>query len=231
MRRSVLAALIAPVVLLAGMAAPASAATESRRITVTGTGTVTVERDRATTQFGISVTSKAARTAQTQLRSTVTKVRSAVLAAGAKTTDLTTTSLSLSPEYDYQANTRPVVIGYRASLTFSVRSAVDAVSTYIDAALEAGDDAVTINGIFFDSTKGAAAASSSRSRAVADARAKASEYAKAAGESVGKVLSIVEVGSPSIAPLFAKAAADSALPIDSGSQDVVATITVTFELK
>lgn len=208
-----------------------AATSTTAAITVSGTGTVKVERDRATTQFGLAVSAKTSKEAQNGLKTRVASVRSSVLAAGAKAADLTTTSVSLYPEYDFAPNQRPMIIGYRASLSFSVTSAVEKASEFIDASLTAGGDDVTINGISFDASKARAAASTARTRAVADARLKAAEYAKAAGVRLGSVKSIVEVSAPSYSPIYAKASADAGLPLDAGTQDITATISVTFAIR
>ena len=66
--------------------------------------------------------------------------------------------------------------------------------------------------------------------AMADARLSAETLAAAAGRSLGKVTTVVESGSTAPQPMFAKAAADSGTPIEAGTQETTAQVTVTFAL-
>jgi uncharacterized protein len=65
--------------------------------------------------------------------------------------------------------------------------------------------------------------------AVADARARAEVLAAAAGVKVGEVVSIVE-GSTSSGPIAYDMAASPEAPIQPGTQDIEATVTVTFAI-
>ena len=67
--------------------------------------------------------------------------------------------------------------------------------------------------------------------AMADARLSAETLAAAAGRSLGKVTTVVESGGTAPQPMFAKAAAaDSGTPIEAGTQETTAQVTVTFAL-
>ena len=75
----------------------------------------------------------------------------------------------------------------------------------------------------------AVATEGARAAAVANAKSKATSYAKLLGVSVGKVLSLEEQYSPvysSPFPMAKAAEADSAVQIDLGEQDVTVSITV-----
>ena len=78
----------------------------------------------------------------------------------------------------------------------------------------------------------AVATEGARAAAVANAKSKATSYAKLLGVSVGKVLSLEEQYSPVYSSPFpmAKAEADSAVQIDLGGQDVTVSITVRWAL-
>jgi uncharacterized protein len=234
MRTRVLSVVIATLA-LTGLGAPAShAATKSTlpTITVSGTGTVMVERNRATTSLSLSVTDRTARGAQDNLKKVTVDVRTAILNTGVKASALKTTGLSLYPEYEYRPESKPELIGYRAFLSITVVSGVDQASGIIDAAVDAGGDATSINGISFDSSKVASATAASRTRAVKDARVKAAQYAKAAGMTLGQVVTIVETSTPYVGPIYAKAAQeDAALPLDPGRQEIMTTVTVTFRIR
>ena len=89
---------------------------------------------------------------------------------------------------------------------------------------------------FFSAARTAAAdlLAEESAAAVTNAKSKASSYAKLLGTSIGKVLSLEEQSSPVYSSPFpmAKAglAADQAVEIDLGEQDVTVTITVRWAL-
>ena len=64
--------------------------------------------------------------------------------------------------------------------------------------------------------------------AVADARSKAEALAGAAGSTLGKITAIVEGGGAM--PLPATGARDVAVPIEPGTQEIQASVSVTFAL-
>lgn len=213
-------------------ATPAQAQEPNRRITVTGSATISVERDRATTSFGVSVLAASAVQAQSDLAAAVTQVRNALIAAGASTKRITTTGLSLFPEYEYVMNERPRLAGYRATLTMQVLSLVPRASAFIDAAVTAGGDTVTVQGISFEASNTSSVLKRLRAAAMRDARTRAQDYAAAAGATIGRVRVIVETSAPMVRPIAVKEQmVGASLPLDSGTQDVSVTISVTFDLQ
>jgi len=67
--------------------------------------------------------------------------------------------------------------------------------------------------------------------AVADARKRAEALAGAAGVSLGRVTAIVEGGGSGPMPVaMAAKAADATTPIEPGTQDVTAQVSVTFAI-
>ena len=66
--------------------------------------------------------------------------------------------------------------------------------------------------------------------AYADARTKAVALADAAGASVGRVVALVEAGGATPLPATAERLADTT-PIEPGTQEVQASVTVTFALQ
>ena len=79
-----------------------------------------------------------------------------------------------------------------------------------------------------------AATEDARAAAVANAKSKASSYAKLLGTSIGKVVSLEEQSSPVYSTPFPTAKAgvvdSTAVEIDLGEQDVTVTITVRWAL-
>jgi uncharacterized protein YggE len=215
-------------------AAPASAAGKSsspRTITVNGSGSAEIVRDRARIAMDVTALRPTAREAYTRLAATTTEVRSAVIAAGAKNADLTTTGISLYPEYRYYDNTREF-LGYRASARFTVLATVAAAPAILDAAVAVGNDDVALNGISFESSNRAAAMKKARAAAVTDARSIAAQLTSAAKVRIHQVISISEsTSSPSYPPMFLDRAEAASLPVDPGTEKITVSVTIVYSLK
>jgi uncharacterized protein YggE len=122
----------------------------------------------------------------------------------------------------------------RASQSFDVLVRIASkAGTIIEAVVTAGGDAVQLGGVMPSTLNPATATEEARAAAVANAKSKASSYAKLLGTSIGKVLSLEEQSSPvysSPFPMAKAEAVDSAVQIDLGEQDVTVTITVRWAL-
>jgi uncharacterized protein YggE len=111
-----------------------------------------------------------------------------------------------------------------------IRKAENA-GTVIDAVVTAGGDAVQLNGVYPFLSNGVAAAEQARVAAVADAKARATSYAKLIGENLGRVLYLTEVSAPVYnRPITAMAKAESDTNIDLGEEEVTVTVTVRWAL-
>ena len=233
MKKTLIALVVAGLAFVGFTQAPAQAqTTDTTRITLTGTGTVSVKRDQATTNFSVAATESTAKAAMATATRNFNTVRAAIIDAGAKEDDLTTSGLSLYPEYDYSDGKTPRITGYRSTISLSVVTPLRLAATVIDAAVEAGGDTVSIGGISFDTSNADAVSVTARSRAVANAKAKAAAYAKEFEMRVGKAVKIVEVSAPTSQPIYA--AADkvmaSSISLDPGSARISVTVEVTFIL-
>lgn len=103
----------------------------------------------------------------------------------------------------------------------------------IESVVNSGNESVAINGIVPFITKGSDAMQEARAAAVADAKSRASSYARLLGTSLGKVISLYENSAPSYSfPMLGVAKAeDSSTPvIDLGEEDVSISITVKWAL-
>ena len=214
--------------------APAQAAETSRHITITGVGTINVVPDAV--RFYPSVTALAPKSAEALATAskTATAVRAALRAEGIATKDIKSSNLSVFPEYSYTQEKGSVIVGYRATQSFTViiRKA-DTAGKVVESVVGAGNENVMINGIVPFITKGSAALEDARSVAVADARARATSYAKLLGVSLGKVISLQENSAPSYSfPMLgvAKAEDGSTPQIDLGEEEVTVSITVRWAL-
>ena len=227
-------AFVAGVVALAIPANGAGTA-DNRYITVTGVGTISVVPDAVRFNATVSAVAPTNAAALSSASKSAAAVRAALKAKGIAVKDIRSANISVYPEYTWTQDTGTKITGYRASQSFDVlvRKAADA-GTIIEAVVTAGGDNVQLGGVIPTTLNPAAATEEARAAAVANAKSKASSYAKLLGTSIGKVLSLEEQSSPVYSSPFpmAKAgmAADSAVEIDLGEQDVTVSITVRWAL-
>ena len=220
---------------VAALAIPANGAdtTNTRYITVTGVGTISVVPDAV--RFNATVSSLASTNAAalSSASKSAAAVRAALKDKGIAIKDIRSANISVYPEYNYTQESGTKITGYRASQSFDVlvRKASNA-GTIIEAVVTAGGDNVQLGGVIPTTLNPAIATEEARTAAVANAKSKASSYAKLLGTSIGKVLFLEEQSSPIYSSPFpmAKAEADSAVQIDLGEQDVTVTITVRWAL-
>jgi uncharacterized protein YggE len=165
------------------------------------------------------------------------RVVAALRGAGIATRDITTSSVGLSPQYRYADNQPPVITGYQATNTVSVKFRDIARSgAALDALVKAG--ANQIDGPQMSVDQPEAALDQARVEAVKLARARAELYAQAAGLRVDRVVSIDEHGedrggSPRPPVMYARAemASDARTQVLPGETEISATVNVRFLLK
>lgn len=202
-------------------------------ITVNGNGTVTVEPDSAVITLGVNVTGdtlvEAQEDAATKMQTVLDTLKDADVPD--KLIQTTNYSINVINQFDDNGNIKGVS-GYQVS------NEVEATITDLDGLGELIDDLVasganSVDGIQFMASDASDALTQARLLAVADAKAKATELAKAAGGSLGAVISITE-SSISAGPVarssFAEADAASTTPIETGSLKIQINVTVTYGL-
>jgi hypothetical protein len=200
------------------------------RITVTGTGKVTGTPNQLVLDMGVQVNGSSVGSALASANDAVRRVTAALRADGVAAADIQTSGLSIWPNYRDNSQT-PNGYGASESLTATLNS-LTAAGAQIDAAVHAGGNAATVSGISLNLTDTSALLASARARAVADATAKAAQYAKALGQPLGPVLSITDQPAAQPYPLYdaAQGAASSkaSVPISPGTQQLSVSITVVF---
>lgn len=201
--------------------APAAAGEPGNGITVQGSGTVTTTPDRAQLSFGVETQAATAKAALAANAAEMRRVIAAVKAAGA--TDVQTQSVSLQPRYSEAGGVQGYVAQNSVSATIRDLAKAGAV---IDAAVGAG--ANQVSGPALSRGDQAELYRQALKAAVADARTRAQALSAAANLTLGRVTQIVESGGgPS--PVFLGAKEDAAsTPIEAGTQQIVASVQVTF---
>jgi uncharacterized protein YggE len=217
------------------LAIPANGAdtTNTRYITVTGVGTISVVPDAVRFNATVSALASTNAAALSTASKSAAAVRAALKEKGIAVKDIRSANISVYPEYNYTQEAGTKITGYRASQSFDVliRKASTA-GTIIEAVVSAGGDNVQLGGVIPTTLNPSLATEEARVAAVANAKSKATSYAKLLGTSIGKVLSLEEQSSPiysSPFPMAKAGAADAAaVEIDLGEQDVTVTIIVRW---
>jgi uncharacterized protein YggE len=228
---------VAAVAGVVALAIPANSAgtTNNRYITVTGVGTVSVVPDAVRFNATVSALASTNAAALSSASKSAAAVRAALKDKGIAVKDIRSANISVYPEYNWTQEAGTKITGYRASQSFDVlvRKASTA-GTIIEAVVSAGGDNVQLGGVIPTTLNPSLATEEARAAAVANAKSKASSYAKLLGTSIGKVLFLEEQSSPiysSPFPMAKAGAADAAaVEIDLGEQDVSVTITVRWAL-
>ena len=220
-------------VLASTISAQFAQAAPVRYISVSSVGTVKVVPDAVRLNASVSAIAKVSKDALSTANIAADKFRKSILANGIDKKYLSSTTLTIYPEYNYTQETGNVLTGYRASQSFEVviRSAAKA-GEIVDAVVTSAGDALYINGVtpfVYDNTKATEAA---RISAVKNAKAKANSYAKLLGVKIGKVIWLQESSAPSSYPIsMVQAKSDAgATQIDLGEQDISVSVATRWAI-
>ncbi|MCU0280435.1 MAG: SIMPL domain-containing protein [Acidimicrobiia bacterium] len=204
-------------------------------INVSGQGKVTGKPDTLTVNLGISLLRPSVDAATADAAALAAAIINALKGAGVAEADIQTANYSIYPEYDWSGEQQRL-LGYRVSneVRVKIRSLETAGAT-IDAATAAGGDATVVNNLAFSIEDNAELLQMARTAAWGDAEGKARQLAQLAGLELGSAISITESISYETPPIYyerAMAAAEdgAATPIESGTQDVIVNIQVTFRI-
>jgi uncharacterized protein YggE len=223
-----LAGLLLAAAAIAGVAQPrlgrSAAPATGKTITVSGHGTVATVPDRASFGFTVDTRAQTASAALARVADMAAAVAAAVKNAGVAPADLQTSQVSLSPQTN-QSGTD--VIGYTASISITADTTIARAGAVVDAAVGAG--ATGVSGPNLSLSADDALYREALKNAVADAADKAKALAAAAGLTIDGAQSVVEGAAQVPVPLPAKAAS-AEVPIEPGTQEVAADVTVTYSV-
>jgi uncharacterized protein len=205
-----------------------SAQSSPARITVTGVGNVTGTPNQLVLSMGVQVNGGTVGSALGQANQAVRQVTSALRQRGVAAADIQTSGLNIYP--NYQGNSQvPVSYAVTESLTATLND-LSSAGSQIQAAVHAGGNAVTVDGVSLNLTDTGKLLAAARASAVKDAKAKASQFAKALGEPLGQVVSITpdDVSTPVFDNAMAATPKASSVPVSPGTQQVSVSITVVY---
>lgn len=214
--------------------AQSSGVTGMRQVTVVGNGESRVAPDIATVQIGVETAAPTTQEALAQNSSQANAIIEQIKQLGVAEADIQTSGFNISSNYDTDGRT---ISGYTVSnmVSVTIRDLAQA-GALLDQVVQAG--ANRIYGVSFGLSDPKAAQIQARDAAMADARARAEQLARAGGASIGQVLVISEnIGSAPVMPLPMMADArmeqgvGSAAPVQAGEQIISGQVQVTFELR
>ena len=215
--------------------APVSAGA-TRYITVVGQGRTTVVPDIASLELGVQTSAATVEEAMTTNTDTMDAILAALAEAGIADKDVQTSSYNIYLDEGYRGPEMASNPVYRVSNMVNVKVRdLETVGEVLDAAVTAG--ANQIWGVSFTVEDRTAAEEEARAKAVADARTRAEALAALAEVEVGEVLSISEIITGVISPLYSGVAMEMSAGMGGGGSiapgelDYSTSIQVTYALK
>jgi uncharacterized protein YggE len=159
----------------------------------------------------------------------------AVVDTGVDRKDISTTQVSLQPQFGGPDSS--AIVGYRASNSIEVKiRKLDTASQTLTSIVSTGGDATRINSVNYSIDDDSQLVKDARGRAFNDAKDRAQQYAQLSGLHLGKVVSITESGgatppTPTPMPSSRGGATEmAAVPLEPGQQTVGFSVTVIWEL-
>lgn len=213
-------------------------------ISVSAEGKVDARPDMATVTLGVLSQGTTAVEVKNQNNEKVNKIIEYIKQQGVPEKDITTSQFYFYPTQDYRDG-RSIITGYQGNQTVTVKmygidKSQEQVEKVLDGSVNSG--ANEIQGVQFSFKDPDDLRQQARKLAIAKAKEKAQELASEAGLKLGKVISVSENGGyyPGPIPYAGDAygmggsavAQKSVAPnVQPGSQDIIQTMTVVFEIK
>ena len=213
-------------------AAPEKVAENPRQVTVVGSGHVQGVPDTLTADVGIEFTARDVTSAMDQTNTRQQAVIDALAKAGADRKDISTTDVSLQPQYDTAG---AAITGYRATNAIRVKiHPAGTASRLLAVIVGTGGDATRINSVSYSIADDSQLVKDARARAFQDAKDRAAQYAQLSGLGLGKIISISEASGgagPPVMPAPTRGGMASAVPLEPGQQTVSFSVTAVWELR
>lgn len=206
-------------------------------LSVSGQGEARGAPDQAQLSAGVTTVAPTAAAALGQNSAKMNAVFAALKRLGVLDKDIATSNFQVSPQYPpYNANETGLqrIVGYQVSNQVNVTlDDTKKLGPTLDVLVGAG--ANQINSVGFTIKDSAALLKKARETAIADAILRAQTYAKAAGVTLGPILTIQEGSVESPRPLYdvvvTAARAAPPTPTAPGEQSITANVSITFQLK
>ena len=217
-------------------------------IWVTGQGEIAVEPDLVLLSIGVDSTGSTVKEANAKASTAMDAIIRALHDAGVEDRDIQTTSFNIFPQYEYSEEleagirrSKQILVGYRVNNSASIKIRdMDSVGQIIDDVVTAGGDSTRVNNIRFTLDDPKPLMTQLREQAVADALAKAQQFADLTGVGLGRLVFVSEGGATS--PIvrnfgdqrmaFAEAALSVPAPsISGGELDLTLNVQAVFAIQ
>jgi len=213
---------------------PPQSVTNPRQVTVIGSGQVRGVPDTLTANVAIEFTAIDVTAAMNQTNDRQQAVIDALVGAGVDRKDISTTGVTLQPQYSNPGpNGTATITGYRATNAIEVKiHPTDTASRMLALIVSTGGDATRISSVSYSIADDSQLVKDARARAFDDAKNRAEQYAQLSGLRLGKVLSISEAtgSTPTAGGPPAPPRAMAAVPLEPGQQTVSFSVTAVWEL-
>ncbi len=215
-------------------------------ITVNGVGEVTAVPNIATFSYGVSEEGATVTEAQTKATEKHNAAMKYIKDAGVEEKDITV-STSFSPKYEYKQgvctqygcpNGKSVIVGYTAG--YDVRVKVRNADKAADLITKIGElGASTLSGLTFSVDDEEALKAEARTKAIADAKAKAEKLSEDLGIDIEEIMSYYE--NPDAMPMYAESmsmdygggvmkAAAPTPDLPKGQSKITVNVSVTYRI-
>jgi uncharacterized protein YggE len=209
-----------------------------RNISFSGEGKTYTKPDIATVTLSVVTEGKTVADLQKKNTEKMNKVIEFLKGNGIEEKDIKTTNYNLYPRYDYSqySSKMPQIVGYEItqSLEVKIRN-LDKVGEVLEGSVAAGVN--QIYSLYFKVDKDEEFKSQAKELAIKDAKKKAAETAKQLGVRLGKLVGYSE-GS-NYYPIYANydkamgigGGGESAPSIQTGENEILVNVTLTYEIK
>lgn len=204
---------------------------------VTEEGKATAIPDTAKLTAGIDVSASTLDAAQSQINQKSKTLVDAVKRLGVEEKDIKTSSYNVYPEYDFRTPGSRIT-GYRISTTYEIKvKEIEKINEVLATVTQEG--ANIVSGVSFEvneSTKDKLM-DEARAEAVDKARTKAESLARAAGVTLGKILTISESSQNVPVPIALRegigGTPDTAVApdIQPGEEEISVLVTISWEIR
>lgn len=212
-------------------------------LSITATGSVEIDPDRAIVSVGVVEEAATARAAMHGVNTKLAAAKGEIESLEIRGMRLSTSNVSVYPVYESRParplrgeNEAPTIVGYRASNTLRVQiDDIARTGEVIDASVASGVN--QLEGVEFTSRDPFEAQTRALAEATMRAKTKANVMAGAMGATIARVVSAQESGA-SVPPSPRYARAESMMmsdmaptPIEAGTLTIRASVSITYELE
>ena len=216
-------------------------------IWVSGRGSITLEPDLAMLNLGVETTGKTVAAARAEAATAMDAMVVSLKSNGVASIDIQTQFFNISPQYQWTEivengirTSKQVLVGYRVTNNAAVKIRdMENVGPIMDDVAAAGGDAARINGISFTVEDTSPLMVQLREEAVADAIAKANQFAILTGVGLGRLVFISETGGavpqvrafPQAEFALAAAAPAPSTSISGGELEITMSVQAVFTIQ